>query len=116
MFSCWSISAAPIADSAMTIEMTCRCFDSRSMRQDSFHATLFFSPVDVISLSPTCFERASTVVTIAMHPAIRPALTSSKLSRPTRSTVWRTRNEAASPPSAAPPPMNPKKRLACRGS
>ena len=86
------------------------------MRKASFHGTPFSSPAEAMSLSPTPFERVSTAVTVAVQPTSSPALTSSRLSNPTSWTISWTMKEAVSPPSAAPPPMNPKKRFACRGS
>lgn len=104
-----------MAASAITVAMICRCFDSRSMRQASFHATPFSSPAEAMSLSATSFDRLSITVTMTVQPATSTALTSSRLLNPTHSTVCCTRKEAINPPSEAPAPMKPKKRFPSRG-
>jgi hypothetical protein len=110
MLSCWSMIAAPIAAKLMTSAMICRCFDCRK-RSSASVALTPFSFFTLTSGSASIFSRVMMNVTSAALSAIRTAPGRIRLIDPIR-LADAASAEPAMPPNGAPPPMNPKSRLA----
>ena len=106
--------AAPMAAKAMMSAMTCRWRLFFSRRSASVLLTVSSSPPvsDPLMIG---FSRLMMKVTSVRHTVISAALTSSRFVVPMAGACSDSVLPAM-PPRLAPPPMNPKMRLACRGS
>ena len=110
--------AAPTAAKLITSAMICRWLDVRSRykRLPDTDTFLFRTGGDRLwrGLCLASAERSST--RSPEQAIISVPLINSMLFVPIRSVKRIRISEPAIPPSAAPPPMKPKIRLACRGS